>query len=74
LDVNWAADGKSLFVVGAQAPRQLILHVNLDGKTRVVLDGGKDDTLATPLPSPDGRRLAFSQFTWESNAWLLQNF
>jgi eukaryotic-like serine/threonine-protein kinase len=74
LDVNWAADGNSLFVVGAQAPRQLILHVDLDGKARVVLDGGKDHVLATPLPSPDGRRLAFSQFTWESNAWLLQNF
>jgi eukaryotic-like serine/threonine-protein kinase len=73
-DVNWAADGQSLFAVGTVEPRDFILHIPLDGKVRVVHDGVKDHVFASPLPSPDGRRLAFNQYTWESNAWLLENF
>ena len=73
-DVNWAADGQSLFAIGRADPRSFVMHINLDGKTRVIHDGGKDHILLFPLPSPDGRRLAFNQYTWESNAWLLEDF
>ena len=33
--------------------------------------GGRFDY---PIPSPDGRYLAFTVVTYESNAWLLENF
>jgi len=46
----------------------------LNGRERVIHEGGKDHLLFSPLASPDGRRLAFSQYTWESNAWLMENF
>jgi hypothetical protein len=73
-DVNWAEDGNSLFAAGAQDPDFVILQIDLNGKTHVVINQGKDHLLQSPRPSPDGHHLAFSQVTWESNAWLLENF
>jgi Tol biopolymer transport system component len=72
--VNWAADGDSLFAVGSQDPDFIILQIELNGKTHVIINRGKGHLLDSPRPSPDGRHLAFSQYTWESNAWLLENF
>jgi hypothetical protein len=40
----------------------------------VLLDQGTNHWLSATCPSPDGRRLAFSQQTFESNVWLLENF
>jgi len=74
LEVNWAADGRSMFAVGVQLERSFVVQIGLDGKTRVVRDGTKDHILFSPIPSPDGRHLAFSQYTWESNAWVLESF
>jgi Tol biopolymer transport system component len=73
-DVNWAADGNSLFAVGFRDPDVVILQIDLNGKTQVVVNKGKDHRIEFPRPSPDGRHLAFGQVTWESNAWLLENF
>jgi WD40-like Beta Propeller Repeat len=73
-DVYWAADGRSLFVLGLNHYYDVILRIHLDGKMQVVLDRGKDHAIYTPLPSPDGRHLVFSELTWESNNWLLENF
>ena len=73
-NLDWAADGKSLFAIGTQEPNEYILQIDLNGRERVIHEGGKDHLLFSPLASPDGRRLAFSQYTWESNAWLMENF
>jgi serine/threonine protein kinase/Tol biopolymer transport system component len=73
-EVNWAADGKSLFGAGGLGTDAVILQIDLNGNTHVVINRGKDHRLFAPRPSPDGRHLAFSQVTWESNAWLLENF
>ena len=73
-DLCWAADGRSLFVLGLTNYNDVILHIDLDGKTQLVLDRGKDHATYAALPSPDGRHLAFSELTWESNNWLLENF
>ena len=70
---SWAADGNALFAA-AQSTEYLIVRVELDGKTRVLLNRGRNQWLSDPRPSPDGRHLAFSQQTFESNAWLLENF
>ncbi|MGO9339443.1 MAG: LpqB family beta-propeller domain-containing protein [Terracidiphilus sp.] len=72
-NVNWSADGKALFAA-VQTTGYFIARVELDGKTRVLLDRGRVHWLSYPRVSPDGRFLAFSQRTFESNAWLLENF
>jgi serine/threonine protein kinase len=73
-DVNWAADGNSFFAIAWFNPNVVILQIDMDGRTHVVISRGKDHDLQNPRPSPDGHHLAFSQRTWESNAWLLENF
>jgi eukaryotic-like serine/threonine-protein kinase len=71
--LGWAADGNALFAA-AQTTRYFIARIGLDGTTRSLLDRGRAQWLTYPRPSPDGRYLAFSQRTSESNAWLLENF
>ena len=73
-EVNWSLDGKSLFSVGVRRPYSFLLRIGLDGKTQIILNGDKDHALYSPMPSPDGRHLIFGQYSWESNAWLLENF
>jgi serine/threonine protein kinase/dipeptidyl aminopeptidase/acylaminoacyl peptidase len=71
--LQWVADGAALFAA-VQSTEGLIARIELDGKTRVLLDQGRNHVLNFALPSPDGRRLTFMQRTSESNFWLLENF
>jgi hypothetical protein len=73
-EVAWAADGRSVFAFGVRAMNEFILRIDLNGDVHVVLDIGKDHMLDSPHVSRDRRHLAFGQGTWESNAWLLENF
>jgi eukaryotic-like serine/threonine-protein kinase len=72
-NLAWAADKKALFVA-AQTKDYFIASIGLDGTTHVLLDRGRAQWLSNPCPSPNGRHLAFSQRTSESNAWLIENF
>jgi eukaryotic-like serine/threonine-protein kinase len=72
-DPRWAANGNALFAA-ARSTVYFIARIDLDGTTRVLLDQGTNHWLSSTCPSPDGRRLAFSQQTFESNVWLLENF
>jgi Tol biopolymer transport system component len=51
-----------------------IAKLDLDGKTHVLLNRGRNQFLSNLVSSPDGRRLAFSQATFDLNAWLLEDF
>jgi eukaryotic-like serine/threonine-protein kinase len=70
---SWAADGKALYA-SAQAKGFFLARIELDGKSRVLLDRGVNQFLGCPVNSPDGRYLAFCQQNFESNAWLVENF
>jgi eukaryotic-like serine/threonine-protein kinase len=73
--LRWAADGNSLFVAAqSKSTGYFIVRIDLDGKPTVLLNRGRNQWLGFPCPSPDGRHLAFSQQTFETNAWLLENF
>jgi dipeptidyl aminopeptidase/acylaminoacyl peptidase len=73
--LRWAVDGNALFVAAqSKSTGYLIVRTELDGKSRVLLDRGRNQWLGFPCPSPDGRHLAFSQQTFETNAYLLENF
>jgi tricorn protease len=74
-NLRWTADGKALLVAAqSKTTGYLIVHIGLDGKSTVLLDRGRNQWLSFPCPSPDGRRLAFSEQTFETNAYLLENF
>ncbi len=73
-NLSWTADGKALFAAAQSGTDFLIVRIEFDGKTRVLLNRGRNNFLNDPIPSPDGRHLAFTQQTWETNAWLLENF
>jgi Tol biopolymer transport system component len=70
---DWAADGKALLAT-ASLTDELIVRIELDGRSRVLLNLGRNHFAFALRPSPDGRHLAFTQRTWEDNAWLLENF
>ena len=69
----WTSDGKGIYLA-AQTTGYFIARLALDGKCRVLLDRGRDNFLLFAVPSPDGLHLAFTQQTFEDNAWLLENF
>jgi serine/threonine protein kinase/Tol biopolymer transport system component len=73
-ETAWAANSRSLFAIAVHALSCYIVEIGFDGKTHVILDLGKSHALYSLWASPDGHHVAFSQVTWESNAWLLEHF
>ena len=70
---GWSNDGLSLFLAGV-APEggSVLRHVNLGGGGSVLYK--TDAWLERPLPSPNGRYLAFGQATSSSNVWAVEKF
>jgi Tol biopolymer transport system component/DNA-binding winged helix-turn-helix (wHTH) protein len=79
MGMDWAADGKSMWVGGymgrsAGGARSGLLNVSLNGAVKVALRGLNPGVLWA-IPSPDGRRVALlGNTTDSSNVWLLENF
>lgn len=69
--VAWAAGGQALLVVPMVSQGEPLLRLSLDGKSQVLYRGSK--YLHSPVASPDGRYVAFSDLTVESNAWVIEN-
>jgi hypothetical protein len=71
--VAWAADGMGLFVSTHVQLGSVLLHVDLRGNSQVLWkEEGGLGTCA--VPSPDGRHLAISSWTLDSNIWMMENF
>ena len=75
---GWTLDGKGIYLQewGSSDSFFRILYAGLDGHSQVLWNRGSGPgwTIHYPIPSPDGRHLAFTFITYESNAWLLENF
>jgi Tol biopolymer transport system component len=70
--ISWSADGRSWFVTGSTLRGSAIFQVRLDG---TVSELWKSSTaLASPVVSPDDKNLAFASSTYNSNAWVIENF
>jgi eukaryotic-like serine/threonine-protein kinase len=71
--LNWAADGKGLFVCSAKERSEVLLYVPLHGEARVVweLPGATDFDV---IPSPDGRHMAIDARIVSGNMWMMENF
>jgi Tol biopolymer transport system component len=71
--ISWAADGKSWFALaGADGSSDALLSIDANGTRRVLYE--TDDQLLTIVPSPDGKRLAFTKRGEVGDVMLLENF
>ncbi len=70
--IGWSADGRSWFVTSSSLRRSAILKVRQDGTFSELWKSST--TLVAPLASPGGKNLAFSSSTYNSNAWVIENF
>lgn len=71
--IAWAADGDGFFLTSQSPDSYRVLHVTLTGKVQLLRDGQRQ-FLYRPLPSPDGKYLAFYSKTFDSNVWMIDNF
>jgi len=72
--IAWAADGKGLFLNSCLPDSFSLLYVTLTGKVNLLLSNAHRQRMINPLPSPDGKYLAFQAQTVDSNVWMLENF
>ena len=71
--VDWAADGKSLFVSSQSPTGSTLLRVDLEGRATPLWDQrGSWRTWA--IAAPNGRDLAIQGMTSGSNVWMIENF
>jgi serine/threonine protein kinase/Tol biopolymer transport system component len=71
--LSWAPDSKALYAALQDGDYQLV-QIRMDGKTTVLLNQGRNQWLSNATVSPDGRHLAYSQQSYDTNSWLLENF
>ncbi len=72
--ITWSANNEFLFLAAQSKDGYFLARLDLDGKFRVLFDRGRNQWLGNVKVSPDGRRLAFAQQSFQSNAWLVENF
>jgi hypothetical protein len=71
----WAADANSFFCANSGSGKDGLFHVDFQGTIRALLEPRQaGEWLGNPIPSPDGRHLAFQNIGVSSDYWLLQGF
>jgi Tol biopolymer transport system component len=65
--VVWAADGRGWYVSVRDGARGLLLYVDLEGRILARLTESMGPSYA--VPSPDGRHVAFMDWTINANVW-----
>ena len=76
LAVVLAGLASGLFVwhrVGTRPDSFNLVCTTCAGKVKPLLRNGHRQWMINPLPSPDGKYLAFQAQTWDSNVWMLEN-
>ena len=70
--LQWAADGRGLFVENYATAAREIMYMDLRGDTTVLWKCKTDRCYS--VPSPDGRHLAIYDWSVSANMWMLENF
>jgi serine/threonine protein kinase len=71
--LNWGPDEKELIVSNRSHRGFDLIHIDLDGHTHVLRH--EDGNLSLEgIPSPDGKRIAFTEWTSNNNVWLIDKF
>lgn len=74
-NIDWAADGKSVFVASRNASgAPVIFGVEPNGDYRELLGGDGFTQYLWAVPSPDGRYIALEVVTGANNVWMVENF
>jgi len=71
--IEWAADGKGLFVPSLALGGASLLYVSLQGEVHVIREN-RGGNYSPGLPSPDGRHIAMVGTATNSNMWLMEDF
>ena len=72
--ITWSSDARALYAAGQRGSSEwFILALDLSGKSKIIASRPVP-YYTRLLPSPDGRFLAYTEQTQESNAFLLENF
>ena len=75
LSIDWAADGRSVFVPSRNANgAPVILGVQPNGNHQVLLEGDRATQYWWAVPSPDGHFAALEVLTGTNNVWMVENF
>lgn len=72
--ISWDAEGKGFFLTTVLPQSFNLIHVDPSGKVQPLSNNSHRQWFFQPLPSPNGRYLAFQAQTNDSNVWLLTNF
>jgi serine/threonine protein kinase len=73
--ISWAADGKSWFALAFSDSSVALLTVDANGNPRVLYEiPGGLAWISGIVPSPDGKRLAFTKRVYLTDVMLLENF
>jgi len=70
--ITWSADGRSWFVTSSSVRGAALLRVRLNGEVSELWT--TTNIVGTPVAAPDGKNLAFTVSTHNSNAWMIENF
>jgi eukaryotic-like serine/threonine-protein kinase len=68
--VAWAADGRGWYVAVVGKGRGLLFYVDLEG--RILTNLMESMTPTFVVPSPDGRHVAFADWTASANVWSVR--
>ncbi len=75
LFIAWSSDARALYASGQRGTSDyFIMRLDLSGKSKIIASKGPVPYYNSLLPSPDGRFLAYTEQTEETNAILLENF
>jgi Tol biopolymer transport system component len=75
MSVHWTADNRGLLLTSFSSRGvSAVLHTNLQGATRVLLESTPNAQVYWAIPSPDGHYVALNIITGEENVWMVENF
>jgi len=69
----WSVDGQRLFVSGIANDRGQLLAMDMGGRAQLLLEN-RHGWIGWPVPSPDGKRIAYIYVVKEANVTLLEDF
>jgi len=72
--IAWATHGRGFFISCWGADSFDLVYATLSGTVTRLWPNGRRLWMINPLPSPDGKYLAFQGETWDSNLWVIENF
>jgi hypothetical protein len=72
--ISWTADGSGFFLTSFQPDWFGLLHVSFTGTVSPLFRNPGLPWMRNPVPSPDGKYLAFMANANDVNVWVLENF